>query len=349
MKEDNIRQKSIERDIRYTLFRMSLLGMCLISLVILLSYLITKRPLVNTITMVTIILLCLIMYRFSCNPDRYAFSRISLYVLFTFIYVPFGFFTSPGSNSSMPYYILFIIFLETFLAVNPWEYLFPLSVMIIQIVLLRLELALPGSFEPFESAEQRMIDLSINYTIAALFIVGIIVFVMRKYDEYSTNLHRVSVTDKLTGLYNRLYLEEWGEAEMSRSLRTGEPLTVIFIDLNNFKRINDTFGHHEGDRVLKDIGGIIRRCSRNYDVCARIGGDEFIILLPATSREAAQAQVSRLDGAFAEYSHKYREQRFSASFGLADSREEKAFSSLLKKADQRLYIDKEERKGTPAR
>ena len=328
------------KDIRHTLFRMSLLGICLLSLVILVSYIITLRPLINTLTMITIIFICLFFYRFSRDQNRYGFARIGLFIMFTFLYVPFGFFTSPGSISSMPYYILFIIFMETLLAVNRWEYAFPLSVMGLHILLLHMELRMPGRFIPFDSESHRILDLSINYTIVAIFMMGITVFVMERYNRHSKMLRSLSITDKLTGLYNRLYLEEEGVKELHRCERTGENLSLMFLDLNNFKRINDHLGHQEGDRVLQEVARIIKENTRDYDLAARIGGDEFVILLPSTTGEMADRQIRRLDDAFRNYSRRYEEMEFSVSFGIAESRDSMTFYELMNLADKRLYRHK---------
>ena len=334
----------ITGDIRYALFRYSLLAICLFSLVVLSSYIVTRRPWINVATMVTIIVLSLIFYRVSRNPNRYTPARLFLFILFTFFYLPFGFFTSPGSVSSMPGYIFFIIFMETILAVNKWEYAFPLISTAVNILLLRSELLCPDLFIPFESERQRILDLSINSTMVSFFIIFVTVFVMRKYQAHSNTLRRMSITDNLTGLYNRFYLEEEGRKEMNRSKRKSDPMTVMFIDLNNFKKINDSLGHQEGDKVLKDIGRIIRANTRDYDVPARFGGDEFVIILPSSTGETASRQIQRLDGEFSGYSGKYEKEQFSVSFGAADSDEVNTFSELLKLADKRLYLHKKEKK-----
>ena len=340
------RNGSTFQDIRYTLFRLTLLALSLFSMAVLISHFFTHRPLINKLTMIGIILLCCLWYILSGNPENYLLARLSFFFIFTFIYVPFGYFTSPGSTSSMPYYIMLIFVMLTVYAVNWWEYFFPAAVIIIQLILLRTELLIPERFESFntfDSESSRIIDLSINYTIVAVFLGLILVYVMRKYHRHNNILLNRSLTDNLTGLYNMRYLEEHAEIELDRSRRMNDHISLMFIDLNNFKRINDTLGHSEGDRVLIELAEIIRLNTRKADICARYGGDEFVIFLPSTGKEEAAGQILRLDKAFTDYSRKYRDCGFSVSFGLADN-SEGSFSEMLKLADKRLYDHKAENK-----
>jgi diguanylate cyclase (GGDEF)-like protein len=95
-------------------------------------------------------------------------------------------------------------------------------------------------------------------------------------------LSEVSSRDSLTGLYNRWFVMEKLDTELNRSLRHGSPMSLLMLDVDHFKRINDTWGHAAGDQVLQGIGKLLRDCCRVYDVPGRYGGEEFCIVLPET-------------------------------------------------------------------
>lgn len=107
-------------------------------------------------------------------------------------------------------------------------------------------------------------------------------------------LSEVSARDSLTGLYNRWYVMEKIECEMNRSLRHGSPVTVLMMDIDHFKLVNDTWGHAVGDQVLKAIGQVLRDSCRVYDVPGRYGGEEFCVVLPETPMGNSPAVAERI-------------------------------------------------------
>ncbi len=104
----------------------------------------------------------------------------------------------------------------------------------------------------------------------------------------------MSITDSLTGLYNRRHFNRLAEDEIYRALRFGRPLAAMMLDIDFFKRVNDTFGHPAGDTVLKQIARATQEVIRTTDIPARYGGEEFVILLPETTGEVAAAIAERL-------------------------------------------------------
>jgi diguanylate cyclase (GGDEF)-like protein len=108
------------------------------------------------------------------------------------------------------------------------------------------------------------------------------------------NLRQQTIRDALTGLYNRRFLEESLNREMARCKRNGTVFGVLMMDLDHFKRINDTFGHDAGDSVLRSIAQALQENSRESDIACRFGGEEFIIVLPDTGREGAAIRAERI-------------------------------------------------------
>jgi diguanylate cyclase (GGDEF)-like protein len=151
----------------------------------------------------------------------------------------------------------------------------------------------------------------------------------------------LSVTDDLTQLYNSRYLNQVLRREAKRASRSGRPLSLLFMDLDGFKSINDTHGHQAGSRALVEAAAVIRRCARETDVVARFGGDEFAIILPDTGSEGAAAVGHRVRERVAE--NLFLETsglrlRLTASVGVATLPDVAASAEeLVRAADMAMY------------
>jgi len=154
--------------------------------------------------------------------------------------------------------------------------------------------------------------------------------------------------DPLTGLLNRRVMEDVLKREFTRAVRYKNSLTIVFIDLDDFKTINDTYGHDRGDDLLKHVAKLLIDMCRETDVVARFAGDEFVIILPETSPENAERLIFRLIKDLSEYPLKKRGVTIpiSISFGVASTKDTsiKNHQQLLKKADQKLYLAKKDKK-----
>lgn len=156
-----------------------------------------------------------------------------------------------------------------------------------------------------------------------------------------SDLERQAHTDDLTGLANRRHFLELAEHELAHVRRYGGDLSVAMLDLDHFKNINDTYGHQAGDIVLKQLATLCQQMLRNVDVIGRIGGEEFAILFPETSRDEAYDIVERLRQAIAakEISQEHAPHfHFTASIGIASFiKTDSNIDSLLSRADKALY------------
>jgi diguanylate cyclase (GGDEF)-like protein len=153
--------------------------------------------------------------------------------------------------------------------------------------------------------------------------------------------------DDLTGLYNRRHFHERLAQEWSRAQRSGAPLSLVVIDINDFKHINDSFGHAAGDQVLAWVGNVLAHGCRNFDVACRIGGDEFAIVLPDTDTDGARTVVQRIEGTIESAEHAPTlpgGARIRLSFGVAVSHGRRSATELLQQADVAMYADKRARK-----
>jgi len=163
-----------------------------------------------------------------------------------------------------------------------------------------------------------------------------------KNAELVERLQSAATTDQLTGLFNRRALEERLEAEISRSVRHQIRTTVAMVDLDRFKVINDTLGHAAGDRYLVLVSQLLRRHVRTLDVVGRLGGDEFLVVLPMTNPSEAKGFVERVLNAFADLVAEYPEfGQGSLSIGIAEApRDGLTPAAVLAAADAALYAAK---------
>jgi diguanylate cyclase (GGDEF)-like protein len=154
-------------------------------------------------------------------------------------------------------------------------------------------------------------------------------------------LERLAATDPLTGADNRRRFTEQVEVEIARFQRSGAPFSVVALDLDNFKSINDRYGHQVGDDILKSFVGHCREAIRPYDSVARVGGEEFMVLLPLTALEGATAVAERLRLAVASASFVSGEERLIAvtvSSGISQAGPDgDNIDAILRVADARLY------------
>jgi diguanylate cyclase (GGDEF)-like protein len=160
--------------------------------------------------------------------------------------------------------------------------------------------------------------------------------------------NRLAITDDLTGAYNHRYFQERIEEEIRRADRYSRPLALVMVDVDHFKVYNDTHGHPMGDEVLKSIGSILKKWTRNVDVVSRYGGDEFTILLPETDEEGAMTVARRLkkrvEDTYFPFESSQPTGSLTISMGIA-SFPESAVSSkeLIKNADDAMYNAKKKR------
>jgi diguanylate cyclase (GGDEF)-like protein len=164
----------------------------------------------------------------------------------------------------------------------------------------------------------------------------------RALEEANSDLERIARFDVLSGLLNRLSLFGMIEVEIDRAQRSSSPLCGIMLDIDCFKRINDTLGHGCGDKVIERLGALLRNSVRKYDHVGRYGGEEFFVVLPATDLYHAEQFAERLREAVNETSvqcEKDPEVRFTISMGVAEYRGQSR-DEWIGQADQAMYLAK---------
>lgn len=176
-------------------------------------------------------------------------------------------------------------------------------------------------------------------------VLGARVGVFLRLKERLSQLRSQAVIDELTGVYNRRYLDEQLGVRLGEARRYETPFSLALLDLDHFKRVNDTFGHQFGDLVLQETAGLVRRQMRKEDILARYGGEEFAVVLPHTDRLGAAILCERIREAVAEHSfaNDSHSTRISLSLGVASYPLDAIGSAaeLIGQADRRLYRAKE--------
>jgi diguanylate cyclase (GGDEF)-like protein len=157
--------------------------------------------------------------------------------------------------------------------------------------------------------------------------------------------HRAATRDFLTGLYNRRYAMTRAEMELARATRTPGPICVLMLDIDHFKQVNDTHGHDGGDQVLKFFAQLLTRAVRQQDLVARIGGEEFLVLLPDTDLQGAQQMANRLLQTLRNSTVEYAGKQFAITCSLgicAWQGPGESVQNLLIRADRLLYQAKQQ-------
>ncbi|MEZ4362296.1 MAG: GGDEF domain-containing protein [Kofleriaceae bacterium] len=161
---------------------------------------------------------------------------------------------------------------------------------------------------------------------------------------YHEAIHTMAIQDAMTGVYNKRYFTEFLDREVAAAARHGHPLTLVMLDVDHFKQINDTHGHLAGDAVLKELASRIRARVRREDLFARYGGEEFACLLPITALPGGVIFAEHLRALIEERPCRYdgRDLAFTISLGVATLQHELEAdgTTLIRRADEQLYASK---------
>lgn len=191
---------------------------------------------------------------------------------------------------------------------------------------------------------QRGTDYTLVWQITVVggVVILLVLYWNRKLQALNKKLERLSVTDKLTGLFNRLKLDEVFESEVQRAIRFEQIFSVIILDMDEFKRVNDSYGHQTGDLVLVAVARLLEANVRVTDIVGRWGGEEFVVICPHTEQAGALALAEDLCKIFRDYDFPVVHRK-TASFGVSTYRPGDQVKDLVARADAAMYEAK--RKG----
>jgi len=183
-------------------------------------------------------------------------------------------------------------------------------------------------------------DIAVRFVVSLALTIVVIFIITDVIRELQSELLAQAITDPLTGAYNRRQMEFSLDEAIERHMRTAAPASVLLIDIDHFKRINDDLGHDTGDRVLKALVLLIKNRSRKLDRLFRMGGEEFLLFLPDTPAAAAMVQAENLRHRVAEASMA-KGRQVTVSIGVADLQRDITRDAWIKMADNALYQAKE--------
>jgi len=172
--------------------------------------------------------------------------------------------------------------------------------------------------------------------LALLAMLWFLISLITKSEKFKT----LSEIDVLTGIYNKGKFNNVLDTELKKVRRYKRPMGLILFDIDHFKQINDTFGHQIGDYVLREIANIVKKNIRDTDIFARWGGEEFVLLAPETDLNGLKMLAEKLRKAIEEYNFE-KVGKVTASFGITEATPEDSTDSVVKRADEALYLAKE--------
>ncbi len=210
---------------------------------------------------------------------------------------------------------------------------FVIMIGVMSIRTLSVIFALDSIASMLSSTPVQVLTFAMGFVTLILISNGFVLMIKERADE---RIRLVAMTDRLTGVWNRIRLEEAAQLEIARLERYGRPVSLIMVDLDHFKQINDRFGHVTGDRVLKEFCAVTQSCIRTTDLLGRWGGEEFLILLPDSGFPSAAHLAERIRAAVEQ--HEFGDGlHVTASLGLAVCRATDTWGSFLERADKAMY------------
>lgn len=160
--------------------------------------------------------------------------------------------------------------------------------------------------------------------------------VMSQLQSHIDILYELATIDEKTGVYNNKFFKTISEMEIEKARRGMEPLSLLIVDLDHFKKINDTYGHLTGDAILKRLGSLLKDNTRKYDIVSRFGGEEFIVLFPNTNLGRAKKVSERLRKRI-ESDKEMLRYKVTMSGGLSEYKLNDTINRMKARADKALY------------
>lgn len=259
-----------------------------------------------------------------------------LLVFESLVYLPYMFFQTAGYDGTDMFFSLLMIFMVTIVFTGRARVAMVTLGILINLALGIIHYLWPQLIVPFAAPQNKLIDLCAAILFSFTGMALLAHYVSCAFAEERSRISELSVRDPLTGSYNRRFLTERLDKALAECERTKEPLSVLMMDLDHFKLVNDNHGHGFGDEVLKRFNIIAQSKLREYDVLARYGGEEFVSVLQHLDLQQAQEVAERIRSAVEAESFTSGDV-VTVSIGVAEYQPGESRESLLDRADAQLY------------
>lgn len=275
-------------------------------------------------------------------------NRVICSLFLNFFMFPSLFWVTGGINCGMVFYFILGLSVATLILEGKLRIVVLSCSLVFYTACLYLGFRFPEKAYPL-SYEERSMDTISSFLIVALFIIAVIIIMSLEYqkehDQVLANaaeLKQQAVTDNLTTLYNQRYLMSALQTISEDCCARGKPASIVMFDLDDFKKINDTFGHLRGNLVLCQFAAILKENAAGDAVAARYGGEEFILVLPGKDRAQAMrlAESIRLEACSAKTLQELTDSRFSVSGGVAQYDTGMEIEEWIRLSDTNLYAAK---------
>mgnify|MGYP001814967472 CR=1 FL=1 len=285
---------------------------------------------------------CIILLLYAYHTGTYIKAAYITFTILILVIYPALWLTNAGSNGPTPYFIIFNTILVTILLEKKKVYFLMFLKGIIIILLIITEIYYPHIILSYSSSHIQTIDLGISALLVAFFTLIIIQRLMSEYNHridelrlVQNQLRKLSITDELTGIYNRRYIIQ----EISNQLTDvyGLPFSIVMFDIDDFKHINDHYSHAVGDEVIKGVGLLLESEVRSIDVVGRIGGEEYLVLLMDTTEEEAFRRAESLRSSITKLTWSIPSLSVTVSGGVYCKENDDTLDYILDQVDQRLY------------
>ncbi len=292
----------------------------------------------------------LILYRVTYITKKYSQSTTIILMLTSLIFYPLMWILNGGSKGAIPlFFVLQAGMIAVFIGrigkqINLWLFVLMICSLLV------LEYKFPDIILGYETELTRFLDFGVSLPLICFGIFFMISIIMKEYNhnieelktiqiklkEANELLKTASITDELSGVFNRRYIMS-SLRDAVESNETSSEVSVIMFDIDHFKNVNDTYGHCVGDRVIQNVCEVFKNNIRNSDIIGRIGGEEFLMILPNVNIKDAYNRAEQIRKSISELEWSFKDMTITVSGGVYTKEESESIEDMLEKVDKSLY------------